>query len=86
MDITDDVLPITVNRETRNEQTEMDKRVMSVLLRKIDLRLMPLLTLIFYFNYLDRINIGSKRTTIQIVEIKDVLLFFSKGIHVVLDL
>ena len=64
MDITQDVLPATVNPMFRNRQTELDARATNALLRKIDLRLMPLLTLLFFFSYLDRVNIGNKEIPI----------------------
>ncbi len=64
MDITQHALPSTVNLVVRNQQAELDKRAINALLRKIDLRLMPLLTLLYFFNYLARINIGNKRIPI----------------------
>jgi hypothetical protein len=53
-----------MNSVVTNEQAEFDKRAMNVLLRKIDLRLMPLLILLFLFSFLDRLNIGNKRVLI----------------------
>jgi hypothetical protein len=64
MDITQHALPATVNPVVRNQQANLDQRATNVLLRKIDLRLMPLLTLLYFFNYLDRISIGNKRISI----------------------
>jgi hypothetical protein len=61
MDITQHTLPATINPVMRNQQTELDERAMKALLRKIDLRLMPCLAVIFFFNYLDRNNISNKR-------------------------
>ena len=64
MDIAQYTLPATGNPVVRYQQAQLDKRAMNVLLRKIDLRLMPLLTLLLFFNHLDRINIGNKRIPI----------------------
>ncbi len=64
MDITQHALPTTVNPVVRNQPAKLDQRATKVLLRKIDLRLMPLLTLLYFFNYLDRISIGNKRIPI----------------------
>lgn len=50
-----------------NRQNELDQRVTKALLRKIDLRLMPLLTLLYFISFLDRMNISkykdAKRST-----------------------
>ena len=64
MAITQDALSATVNPVVRYQQPELDKRAMNALLRKIDLRLMPLLILLYFFRSLDRINIGNKRIPI----------------------
>ena len=39
-------------------QSEVNQRTINNLIRKIDVRLMPLLTLLFFFSFLNRINIG----------------------------
>ncbi len=44
----------------RNEQIQLDKRAINALLRKIDLRLMPVLILLFFFSFLGPLNIGIK--------------------------
>ena len=64
MDITRHALPTTENPVVRYQQAELDERAMKALLRKIDLRLIPLLILLNFFTFLDRINIGNKRISI----------------------
>jgi hypothetical protein len=86
MDTTQYTQQEPINSVTRNEQTDLDKRATKALLRKIDLRLMPLLTLLYFFSFLDRINIGIKRTSIYILSTRHVLSFFTKGMHVFLGL
>ena len=79
MDITQHALPMVVNLVVRNEQIELDERSMNALLRKIDLRLLPLLMLIFFFSFLGRTNIGNKGTRISALHTNNVLLLFSIG-------
>lgn len=72
-------LSTTVNPVVEHEQDELDGRAMSALLRKIDLRLMPLLTSLYFFTYLCRINIGKQRILTIIMHVIYYHLFFSKG-------
>ncbi len=72
MDISQHALPASVNSVVSNQQTQLDERAMNALLRKIDLRLMPLLVLLNFFSFLERINIGIKRTLIYILYISEV--------------
>ena len=67
MDITEHAPPAMVNPMMRNQQAEFNKRATNALLRKIDLHLMPLLTLLFFYSYLDRVNIGKKEIPISIM-------------------
>ena len=53
----------------RNEQVELDKRAMNVLLHKINLRLMPLLLVLFFLSFLDLLNIGNEIISVKIVYI-----------------
>ncbi len=64
MDVTHHALPATVNFVMRNQQTELNERAMKAVLRKIDLRLLPCLTIVFFFSYLDRINLRNKTISI----------------------
>jgi hypothetical protein len=59
MDISLNIVPASINSVVRNQETDLDKRTRNAILRKIDLRLMPLLTLLYSFSFLDRINIGN---------------------------
>jgi hypothetical protein len=68
-----------------DEQSQLNERAREALLRKIDLRLMSLLTLLNFFSFLDRINIGNKRNLIHILHTIRVS-FFEKEMHVFLDL
>ncbi len=62
-----------------DEQSQLNERAREALLRKIDLRLMSLLTLLNFFSFLDRINIGNKRNLIYILHTICLLFFFRKG-------
>lgn len=64
MNVILDVSPGTINTVMRKKQADLDERATNALLRKIDLRLMPLLTILFFCSYLDRVNIGNKRISI----------------------
>lgn len=44
------------------EQTEIDERAIRAIMRKIDLQLIPLLTSLYFFSYLDRLNMSKIRT------------------------
>ena len=59
-----DALLAPVNSVVHSEESELDKRAMNALIRKIDLRLIPLLILLSVINFVDRINIGIKRSSI----------------------
>ena len=59
MEIPETTLPQTTNPVVGNQQTGLDELAMSALLRKIDLRLLPCLTIIYFFNYLGRVNTGN---------------------------
>ena len=61
MDITQHASHGLTDSVVRNHQVQLDKRAINALLRKIDLRLMPLLILLFFFTFLDRINIGNRK-------------------------
>jgi len=60
MHITQRASPET-NSVVRDQQVELDERATNTLLRKIDSRLIPLITLLFFFAFLNRINIGNKK-------------------------
>ena len=77
METAGDDLRTSENSVTINQSREIDERSTKALLRIIDLRLMPLLTLLYIFSYLDRINIGLKRFVIYIQYTTP--LFFIKG-------
>ena len=66
------------------EQTELNERAIKAILRKIDLRLMPLLTLLYFFNLLDRLSISKIRTGIAIDVHMNILFFFQRTFRLAL--
>ena len=67
MDIEQDTLSTPVNSVINNQVVQLNERATKALLRKIDLRLIPLLILLSVSNFIDRINIGMKKKQVSFV-------------------
>jgi hypothetical protein len=76
--------------ENRSIQCDIDpvaaQRAEKTILRKIDLKLLPMLVLLYFFIYLNRMSIGTKRIELHVMHSEDVLLFFCTGMAYLLGL
>lgn len=71
----------------RNQQAELDERATNALLRKIDLRLLPLLVLLNIFSYLIELIYVIKESRVRLCILEMHFCFiFVKGMHSILDL
>lgn len=75
-DATEQIALPLINSVESTQQNELDEHAMKSVLRKVDIRLMPLLTLLYFFSFLDRINIGIVYTLVDLVKTLDLYLFF----------
>ncbi len=68
--------PALINVAAEKEEIPHYETAEKALLRKIDLRLIPWLTLLYFVNYLVRMNIGIKRNQIYILHNRNALFYF----------
>ena len=58
MNATEQTPSTLIDSVERTHQNELNEHAIKSVIRKVDLRLIPLLTLLYFFSFLDRINIG----------------------------